>query len=134
MQRLDLAPPGEGQLVIGPVALGDDRHLVFAGAFERPVVIGGDILDHCERIVPGIDNAFEEGHTVSTLPLEKSDTSVIRTRQARHALTSRAVAGCKPLMVRSLRGSTDVICGIGATAPRVRPQAKRGSSTAHRGT
>ena len=26
--------------------------------------------------------------------------------------------------VRSLRGSTDVICGIGATAPRVRPQDK----------
>jgi hypothetical protein len=25
-------------------------------------VIGGDILDHRERVVPGIDDAFEEGH------------------------------------------------------------------------
>ena len=67
MQRLDLAHPGEGQLVVGPVALGDDRHFVFAGAFERPVVIGGDVLDHRERVVPGIDDAFEQGHAVSTL-------------------------------------------------------------------
>ena len=67
MQRLDFGHPGEGKLVVGPLALGDDRHLVFAGALERPVVIGGDVLDHCERIVPGIDDAFEEGHAVSTL-------------------------------------------------------------------
>ena len=62
MQRLDLAHPGEGELVVGPVALGDDRHLVFTGTLERPVVIGRDIFDHRERIVPGIDYAFEEGH------------------------------------------------------------------------
>jgi hypothetical protein len=45
-------------------------------------VIGGDILDHRQRVVPGIDDAFEEGHAVSTLPLRISDTSVIRTQQA----------------------------------------------------
>jgi hypothetical protein len=32
-------------------------------------VIGGDVFDHRKRVVPGIDNAFEEGHAVSTLPL-----------------------------------------------------------------
>ena len=74
MQRLDLGHPGEGELIVGPVALGDDRHFVFAGALERPVVIGGDILDHRERVVPGIDNAFEEGHAVSTLFLNSVDT------------------------------------------------------------
>jgi hypothetical protein len=45
-------------------------------------VIGGDILDHCERIVPGINNAFEEGHAVSTLPLANFRYGVIRTQQA----------------------------------------------------
>src|SRR5258708_24244569 len=69
MQRFDLGHPGEGELVIGPVALGDDGHFVFAGTLERPVVIGGDILDHRERVGPGIDYAFEEGHAVSTLVL-----------------------------------------------------------------
>ena len=72
MQRLDLAHPGEGELIVGPVALGDDGHLVFAGTLERPVVIGSDILDNRERVVPGIDNAFEEGHSVSTLPFHMS--------------------------------------------------------------
>src|SRR5664280_2623944 len=70
MQRLDLVHPGEGELIVGPVALGDDGDLVLAGAFERPVVIGGDVFDHRERIVPGIDDAFEQGHAVSTLPFE----------------------------------------------------------------
>jgi hypothetical protein len=74
MQRLDLAHPGKGQLVVGPVALRYDRHLVLAGAFERPVVIGGDILDHRKRVVPGIEDAFEEGHAVSTLPFDGVDT------------------------------------------------------------
>src|SRR5260221_13572373 len=69
MQRFDLGHPGEGELVIGPVALGDDGHFVFAGTLERPVVIGGDILDHRERGGPGIDYAFEEGHAASTLVL-----------------------------------------------------------------
>jgi hypothetical protein len=41
-------------------------------------VIGGDVLDHRERIVPGIDDAFEEGHAVSTLFLNV----LIRTQQA----------------------------------------------------
>jgi len=29
--------------------------------------MGGDVLDHRERVVRGIDDAFEEGHAVSTL-------------------------------------------------------------------
>ena len=69
MQRLDLRHPGEGELVVGPVALGDDGDLIFAGTFERPIVIGGDILDHRKRVVSGIDHTFEEGHAVSTLVL-----------------------------------------------------------------
>jgi hypothetical protein len=28
--------------------------------------MGGDVLDHRQRMVPGIDNAFEHGHAVST--------------------------------------------------------------------
>ena len=74
MQRLDLGHPGEGELVVGPVALGDDRDFVLAGALECPVVIGGDILDHRERVVPEIDVAFEEGHAVSTLFFDSFDT------------------------------------------------------------
>ncbi|MGY4315718.1 hypothetical protein ACVWW1_005045 [Bradyrhizobium sp. JR3.5] len=61
--------PGEGELIIDPVSLGDNRHLIFAGTLERPVVVSGDILDHRKRVVPGIDNAFEEGHAVSDLVL-----------------------------------------------------------------
>jgi hypothetical protein len=50
-------------------------------------VIGGDVLDHRERIVPGIDDAFEEGHAVSTLLLQNSDTMVDTHAAGRHALT-----------------------------------------------
>src|ERR1041385_1167030 len=70
MQRLDLGHPGERQLIVGPVALRDDRHLVVAGALERPVMAGGDVLDHCKRVVRRIDDAFEQGHAGSTLPLD----------------------------------------------------------------
>ena len=74
MQRLDLRHPGEGELIVRPVPLGDDSDFVFAGALERPVVLGGNVLDRRERVVPEIDNAFEEGHAVSTLFLNSSDT------------------------------------------------------------
>src|SRR6202023_560401 len=43
---------------------------ISAGVLERPVMIARDVFDHRERIVPGIDNAFEQGHAVSTLPLQ----------------------------------------------------------------
>ena len=46
------------------------RAFVFAGAFERPVVAGSDILDHRERMAFGLDSAFEQGHAVSTFVLE----------------------------------------------------------------
>ena len=78
MQRLDFRHPGEGELIVGPVALGDDGDFVFAGALERPVVFRGNVLDRRERIVPGIDNAFEEGHAVSTLFLNSCDTHAER--------------------------------------------------------
>src|SRR5213076_3382378 len=39
-----ISHPGEGELVVGPLALGDDRDFVVAGAFERPVVVGGDVF------------------------------------------------------------------------------------------
>src|SRR4029079_18441435 len=58
--------PGEGDLVVGPLSLRDNGEFVFAGAFERPVVAGSDILDHRERMASGIDSAFEQGHAVST--------------------------------------------------------------------
>jgi hypothetical protein len=34
-------------------------------------MVGGEVLDDRERVVPGIDSAFEEGHAVSTLPFTK---------------------------------------------------------------
>jgi hypothetical protein len=48
------------------LSLRDNGEFVFAGAFERPVVAGSDILDHRERMAFGIDSAFEQGHAVST--------------------------------------------------------------------
>jgi hypothetical protein len=95
VQRLDLTHPGKGELVIGPFALGDDGNLVFAGTLERPIIIGGNILDHRQRMVPGINNAFEQGHAVSTsiffnlLIHTAADTRLL----ARHS-------GCNPLGVR----------------------------------
>ncbi|MGY4482714.1 hypothetical protein ACVWWR_001905 [Bradyrhizobium sp. LM3.2] len=87
MQRLDLAHPGEGDLVVGPLSLGDNREFVFAGAFKRPVVAGSDILDHRERMVFRIDSAFEQGHAVSTSCLfVVSDTHALGP--ARASLTS----------------------------------------------
>src|SRR4051812_25257968 len=123
MQRLDFGHPGERQLIVGPVTLRDDGDLVVAGAFERPVVTGGDVLDHRERIVRRIDNAFEQGHAVSTLPLDV----LIRTRAV--DTIGLAVPLQNVSRSRSLRGSSDVICGIRATAPGLRPQAKGAPST-----
>src|SRR5438270_831203 len=73
---------GLRRALAGPVAPGDDRYLVFAGAFERPVVVGGDVLDCCERIIPGKDNAFEEGHAGSTLLCEFRYDDGLRTQRA----------------------------------------------------
>src|ERR1700742_4983065 len=66
MQRLDLAHPGEGELIVGPFALGDDGDLVVAGTLERPVGMRGNVLDRRERVASGINYAFEHGHAVST--------------------------------------------------------------------
>src|SRR5215213_6791245 len=127
MQRLDLVHPGEGQLVVGPVSLGDDRDLVFAGAFERPIVMSGNILDYRERIVSGIDDAFEEGHAVSTLPLHVSDTWLLRTPRNTRWHDASPPIEIQVGFPRAPAGSSDVICGIRATARRVHPQAKRRS-------
>src|SRR5215475_9729593 len=80
MQRLDLRHPGEGELIVGPLALGDDGNLVVARAFERPVVVGGDVLNHRKRVALGINDAFEHGHAVSTLTLLKSVDTHSATR------------------------------------------------------
>src|SRR3954463_1775868 len=62
----------------------------------------------------------------------------LRWRYARsrptHSCLYRVAANCNPSSVpASLRGSSDVICGIRATAPPVHPQAMHRSSTALRG-
>src|SRR4051812_30522940 len=124
MQRLDFGHPGERQLIVGPVTLRDDGDLVVAGAFERPVVTGGDVLDHRERIIRRIDDAFEQGHAVSTLPLDV----LIRTRAMDTIRLAVSLQNATP-SGRSLRRSSDVICGIRATAPGLRPQANRTPST-----
>src|SRR5579864_2832264 len=94
MQRFDLAHPGERQLVVGPVALRDDRYLVVTRTLERQIVVRGEVLDHGERTFRGIDEAFEEGHAVSILPLLRIE---VETHAARlHALV--AIADCNFLM------------------------------------
>src|SRR5579871_6339560 len=79
VQRLDLRHPGEGELIVGPFAFGDDGDLVLTGAFERPVVIGGNVLHHRKRVALGINDAFEHGHAVSTFIFL---SLLIRTRQS----------------------------------------------------
>jgi hypothetical protein len=54
--------------------------------------MGGDILDHPERIIPRIDNAFEEGHAVSTLPLQIQIRLVDTHAAGRNAPTHDMVA------------------------------------------
>src|SRR5581483_3421641 len=115
-----LVHPGEGELVVRPVALGDDGDFVVAGALERQVVIGGNVLDDRKRIVPGIDNAFEEGHAVSTLPLAEIRIRAIRTQHTGLRASRRAAAAAltddPSRGDQGLPGRSDVICGIGATA------------------
>src|ERR1700730_5341016 len=41
VQRLDVAHPGERQLVISPIAAHDERALVVVGAIERPIATRG---------------------------------------------------------------------------------------------
>ena len=89
MQRLDLGHPGEGELIVGPVALGDDRDFILAGALERPVVIGAMSSTTPSELVREFNNAFEEGHAVSTLFLNSSDT-----HGQQRALNSCIAADC----------------------------------------
>src|SRR5436190_147878 len=117
MQRLDLVHPGEGQLVVGPIALGNDGDFVLARAFERPVMIGGDILDHRKRVVSGIDDAFEEGHAVSTLPLPMNKTWWVLTQQGDACWPDAPLHSATPGLRQTSPARSDVICGIGATMP-----------------
>jgi len=57
---------------------------------------------------------------------------VVTHATGRHALVCRAAADCNPQMARGLPGSSDVICGIRATARRLHPQTICRSSTALR--
>jgi hypothetical protein len=66
MQRLDLVHPRERDLIVGPLPFRDDGDLILAGSLERPVVVGSDGLHDGQRMISGINNAFEQGHAVST--------------------------------------------------------------------
>src|SRR6185503_574678 len=85
MQRLDVAHPCVGQLVVGPAPGHQNGDLVVAGALERPVVAGRQPLDHVE----GIDSRFvrvsDLRHDVSALPIELEEThATARYRSSRY--------------------------------------------------
>src|SRR3954469_20208456 len=65
MQRLDVVHPGEGNLVVAPLAAHQHGDLVVAGALERPVVDRGDAFDHVERIRSRVLRARDLRHAVS---------------------------------------------------------------------
>src|ERR1700687_4033991 len=73
MQRLDLAHPGVGDLVVGPLAGDQDGDFVVAGALERPVVHRRQTFHHVERVDPGFVRVGDLGHDVSTLPNRKGN-------------------------------------------------------------
>ena len=68
VQRLDVEHPGEGDLIVAPIAADQDGDLILAGAFERPVVGRCDALDHFKRVGARLLVEIDEGHAVSTLP------------------------------------------------------------------
>ena len=67
MQRLDVVHPGERHLVIGPPAGDDETDLVFAGAFEWPIIAGSHMLDDVERTATIIVRRLDKRHAVSTV-------------------------------------------------------------------
>jgi len=79
MQRLDLAHPGERDLIVGPLAGDDQRDLVLAGALERPVVAGRHALDDFQRIVALLARDFDDGHAFSTVPHMSGNAHATRT-------------------------------------------------------
>jgi hypothetical protein len=81
MQRLDVAHPGVGDLVVGPLAGDQDGDLVVAGAFERPVVHRRQMLHHVERVDSWLVRVGDLGHDVSALPNREG------TARARHQPT-----------------------------------------------
>src|SRR5580698_9300534 len=81
VQRLDVTHPGEGNLVVGPAPGDDEPDLVFAGAFERPIVPGHHALDHVERMVVRISRNLDEGHAASTVPPKGNRRVEMRTPQ-----------------------------------------------------
>ena len=68
MQRLDVAHPGVGDLVVGPLAGDQNGDLVVAGALERPVVHRRQAFHHVEGIDPGLVRVGDLAHDVSALP------------------------------------------------------------------
>src|SRR5271154_6495859 len=90
MQRLDLAHPGEGDLIIGPAAGDDDRDLVFAGTLERPAVAGRHVLDDVERAVVGVAGEFDDRHAASTAPVEVEMRTPLSTADVRDAICRRS--------------------------------------------
>jgi hypothetical protein len=78
VQRFNVIHPRERHLIIGPSARDYETNLVFAGAFEWPVIAGSHMLDDVEWAVMMIARRLDECHAVSTLvPLR-----VERTPQA----------------------------------------------------
>jgi len=74
VQRLDVVHPGVRELIIGPATGHENRDLVVARAFERPVVDRRDSLDHVQRVQSGIVGVAREGHDVSALPIGARET------------------------------------------------------------
>src|ERR1700730_3921803 len=95
MQRLDLAHPGEGDLIIRPAAGDDDRDLVLAGALERPAVAGRHVLDDVERTIVGVACDLDNGHAASTAP--------VKWKCARHGTLPRTQPGRAAICRRSNR-------------------------------
>jgi hypothetical protein len=101
MQRLDVVHPGEGNLVIAPVAAHQHGDLVLTGALERPLVEGGDALDHVQRIRPSMLRELRQAHAHSDMSLDvvgatrqpHAHATKARPNRSRYTLTQRPRIG-----------------------------------------
>ena len=93
MQRFNVVHPRERHLIIGPSAGDDETDLVFAGAFEWPVIAGSHMLDNVEWAVMMIARRLDECHAASTLSPEGGT----------HATSTVLNTGCNLTQERLLR-------------------------------
>src|SRR3954463_6029952 len=91
MQRLDVVHPGEGNLVVAPLAAHQHGDLVVAGALERPVVDRGNAFDHVERIRPWMIGERDLRHAVSGWSLRSGlgHTPTTRAHATHYGTTGR---------------------------------------------